>query len=92
MRRGVLRNDGLDLAQGQGILGNGTAGSWARFGVHMERLIARIPLALMLGAILLCVQLSLVQTNENSRIVAAVPLVALVFFYLRAGRQGSGDE
>jgi len=58
----------------------------------MDRLTSRIPLLLMLAAILLCVQLSLVQTGENSRIVAAVPLSALLFFYLRAGRGGGGDE
>ena len=58
----------------------------------MDRLISRIPLLLMLGAILLCVQLSLVQTDESSRIVAAVPLSVLLFFYLRAGRGGGGDE
>ena len=41
----------LILLRTKALLGNATTGSWARFGIHMDRLISRIPLALMLGAI-----------------------------------------
>ncbi len=57
-----------------------------------ERIIARMPLLLMVAVVVLTVQVAFVQNRRTERVVAAVPLAIVTLLYFRAGRGGGGGR
>jgi hypothetical protein len=55
-----------------------------------ERLLARVPLLLMLGVLVLAVKVLALDRDAAGRLVAALPLLLLSLAYAQAGRRGGG--
>lgn len=55
-----------------------------------ERLLARIPLLLMLGVLMLATKVLAFDRDTAGRLVAGLPLLLVAIAYVQAGRRGNG--
>ena len=55
-----------------------------------ERLLARVPLLLMLGVLVLATKVLAFDRDSAGRLVSALPLLVVAIAYVQAGRRGNG--